>query len=256
MDAVWQQTRKKQMDIEIRQKNTQLTEANAQKDKFFSIIAHDLKSPFGGLVGLTEYMAINFTLLSDNDKIESINLIDKSAKSIYNLMDNLLEWSRSMLGNVHFNPKNYEIKQLLNETFQNIKQVASLKSIDIKFKGELSKEVFADSNMFKTIIRNLLTNSIKFTSPNGLITIEAQKKENQTILIIADNGVGMDSQKIAELFKIDKTLSTLGTNGEKGTGLGLLICKEFINLHNGDLNVISTPGKGSQFTLSFPDKKL
>jgi PAS domain S-box-containing protein len=255
MDAVWQQTRRKQMEIELRQKNSELIESNAQKDKFFSIIAHDLRSPFSGIAGLSNYIVNNYHQLNENERIESIQLIDNAAKGIWGLLENLLDWSRSMLGKMEFKPKVLEIQSIINGNRDFLDQAAASKKIEIRYDGDMAITLFADSNMLKTILRNLISNAIKFTRENGQIVVKIDQTSLQTLFVVADNGIGMDEQTISQLFNINKSITNLGTSGEKGTGLGLLLCKEMVEKHNGKIWVESEPGKGSKFMFTLPKEK-
>lgn len=247
-------TELRKIESELIKQNKELISINAEKDKFFSIIAHDLKSPFNSFLGLTQIMAneINTLTMSDLQKI-AVNM-EKSATNLYNLLENLLQWSQIHQGLTIFNPKEIKLSTLINNCIENLFDVAKNKNIEIivDIKDDLNNKITGDENMLKTIIRNLISNAIKFTNSNGAIKIKAEKDINQTIITVTDNGIGMTKENIVKLFKLEENYTRNGTQNEKGTGLGLLLCKEFIEKHRGKIWVESQVGIGSTFYFSLP----
>jgi signal transduction histidine kinase len=237
---------------ELLEMNNKLYELNASKDKFFSIIAHDLKNPFNTILGLSE-------LLKDETKSGNLETIDEYSGMIYNsaaqtlrLLENLLEWANSQRGKISFNPIPIKLKELFNEEFSVLNDMARGKNIELKSSLFDNLTIIADKNMIKTILRNLISNAIKFTHKNGKVGVKAMAINNQVEISVSDSGIGMTKETIAKLFRIDANQSTPGTENEKGTGLGLVLCKEFIEKHGGKIWVESESGKGSTFKFSIP----
>lgn len=247
-------------DITLQQKAEQtlikseqrLRELNTTKDKFFSIIAHDLKNPFNDLMGFTQLLALNIEKY-DKSKIEQfVKIIHQSSKLAYNLLENLLDWSRSQTGILKFNPEKIPINKLVDENIDLLESTARNKSIQIY--SEFDKELFAfaDKNMVRTIIRNLISNAIKYTKQGGHINIKSYNDNKVCEISVSDSGIGISEENIAKIFKIDESFSTIGTEREKGTGLGLILCKEFVEKNGGKLWVKSEPNKGSTFFFTLP----
>lgn len=241
------------MDITEQKKyQQQLAELNASKDKFFRIIGHDLRNPFGSIMGLSKLIVEQFADFSEQNLREMLAEIYKSSETAYNLLDNLLAWSRSQSGNIEFEPTQISVENLVNNIINLLAGHARQKEIVLQINIEEGLLVFADENMLSTIIRNLASNAIKFTNKYGIVTVAASANSNGTIISVTDTGIGISKENIDKLFRIDEEYSTLGTNKEKGTGLGLILCKEFVDKHNGVLHVESKPGKGSTFSFSIP----
>ncbi len=232
----------------------ELKEANQSKDKFFSIIAHDLKSPFQGLLGYSQILSTEYETLSEEEKKLFISSIDELSNSAYKLLENLLEWSRLQTGKMVFNPEQLNLFVELFPTLSLVKQTAWNKEIELTYSIDSSIFVQADKNMLSTIVRNLISNSIKFTNSGGNIMVASKLVNNFVEISIADSGIGMRKEDLEKLFKLDKTISTKGTANEEGTGLGLLLCKEMINQHGGKIWVESELGKGTTFFFTLPVK--
>ncbi|MCX6146800.1 MAG: PAS domain S-box protein [Candidatus Kapabacteria bacterium] len=245
---------RKKAELEILKKNNELAELNASKDKFFSILAHDLKSPFNGFLGLTKMMSENinsFTLVELQDISKQMQL---SAGNLYKLLENLLEWSRMQRGAIEFNPEVCSLNYLVNENLE--LQSNILKSKEIQFLNNIPEEteVFADIQMLNTVLRNFITNAIKFTNRKGSIEIGVINTSKQfTEIFVKDSGIGMDEFTKSNLFKVNEKVSRLGTEDEPSTGLGLLLCKDFIEKHNGSIRVESEIDKGSTFYIKLPN---
>jgi len=245
-------TERKQAERTILAQNEQLAVVNATKDKFFSIIAHDLKNPFSTILGFTELLIKNLHKY-DVSKIESqLTIIRKSSQFAYDLLINLLEWARMQKGEIKFQPKVVEIRDLINENIAYADSMARKKNIDIAFSFNANYQLFCDKNMIDTVLRNLLSNAIKYTPMQGLINVSVTSTNNVVEVSVSDNGVGIDEKSQKLLFKIGESKSTNGTEGERGTGLGLVLCKDFVEKNGGRIWVESQIGKGSDFKFSLP----
>ena len=233
----------------------QLQSLNASKDKLFSIIAHDLRSPFNGFLGLTQIMAEDLSALTRDEIREMAESMRNSAATLYRLLENLLQWSTLQQGRMVFNPVNIPLNALLTESIAIAKLSANMKEIEIECQIPNILEVYADVKMVQTILRNLVSNSIKFTNKGGKITIAARPiDEITTEISINDSGIGMSQTIINGLFQMDINTSRKGTEGETSTGLGLLICNDFIEKNGGKLRVESKVGIGSTFYFTLPNK--
>lgn len=235
---------------ELKKSRSDLMKSNFSKDKFFNIIAHDLKNPFSILYTTSELLFEYFDDLSAKKQKEYINTINLSAKHLLKLIENLLEWSRSQSGLKQFNPQMFNFTHSLNTCLDLLIYNAKTKNIEIKVDVEPDIFIYADKNMIKTVVRNFVTNSIKFTRKGGKISIRAEKTDDSFSFYVKDNGIGIKKKDISKLFVIDKHFVTNGTNNEKGTGLGLLLCKEFIEKHGGNVYVESVSKKGSTFSFT------
>jgi signal transduction histidine kinase/ligand-binding sensor domain-containing protein len=248
------QLKKQQILLEktVELKTKELKELNASKDKFFSIIAHDLKNPFSSIIGFSEMLKeeINSNDLSTAGKYAT--QINTSAVQTFRLLENLLEWANSQHGKISFKPQAINLEDILNEEFLTLKDATNGKNIELTSSVPEKLVVFADRNMIKTILRNLISNAIKFTYKNGKIDVKAIEHDNEVEIAVSDNGIGMTKDTILKLFRIDANLSTRGTENENGTGLGLFLCKEFVEKHGGKIWVESESGKGSVFKLILP----
>jgi len=223
------------------------------KDTFFRVIAHDLRAPFNTIFGLTDILLEDFRSLSEAEKIHFIEHISSASKQSYQLLENLLLWARTNTGRMEFNPKEYNLKELVDETVELLSPTANNKHIKILSEISDTVNLSADNEMLKTVIRNLISNSIKFSNEEeGIIKVSAEAKEKIIEIVISDNGVGMPESVQQNLFRIDKSKTTKGTKGEKGTGLGLLLCKEFIDKHHGSIRVESKVNEGTKFIIQLP----
>ena len=232
----------------------------AVKDKFFSIISHDLKNPLGSIFSFTDLLFNNYNQFDEVAKKKAIETIKDASKKSFNLLENLLEWSRIQMGNIEFNPEKLNITKLVNEEFELIKLSISQKEIELSVIANQHHEVLADKNMVSTIIRNLLSNALKYTTKGGSIKVsfkEVTSSNDEKLLetIVSDSGVGMTSKQVENLFNIDESYSTKGVDGERGTGLGLILCKEFVEKNGGKIWVESEVDKGSKFRFLLPQVK-
>jgi len=242
---------RKYAEVELKKSYEQVTKINAEKDKFFSIIAHDLRSPFNGFIGLTGLMADKSEKFSKAEFVEQSKSLNKAAKNLYKLLENLLEWSQIQKGTIEFTPKNLQLSKLVSESIDTIYERALQKRITIIREIDNKQKVFADEKMIGTVLRNLLSNAIKFTRVDGKVSIKSEYLNNGTIKIsVEDNGIGMHEEDVKRLFKIEEKVSTLGTDGEISSGLGLLLCKEFIEMHGEKIWVESKENEGSKFSFT------
>jgi len=249
-------TNQKLAEQELKESETRLRELNGTKDKFFSIIAHDLKSPFNSIIGFSNLLVRQIEE-KDYAAIERYaGIIQNSSLQAMDLLTNLLEWSRSQTGRIVFTPENIDLTALIRQSIEFVYSSSQQKSITICSEILVNRPVWADKAMINTILRNLISNAIKFTKAGGEIVVSARQMSNEVVLSVSDNGVGMDKESISKLFRIDQNHSTLGTENEKGTGLGLLLCKEFVEKHGGRIWVGSAPGNGSKFSISIPETKI
>lgn len=250
---------KRKQSLVLEEKNAVISEVNASKDRFFSIIAHDLRNPVGAIKLSAEFIDENFQLFDDNDKHEFFTEIRKAATHIHSLLENLLTWARSQSGKIQFNPDLANINFLIGANVSLLKTHADNKSIKLIQECPESLECIIDVDMINTVLRNLLTNAIKFTNFAGevkvIAKIENYKNGDYVKISIVDNGVGMSAENIDKLFRIDNSSSTPGTDKETGTGLGLILCKEFVEKHNGKIWVESELNKGSAFNFTLPYSK-
>ncbi|MBN2781455.1 MAG: tetratricopeptide repeat-containing sensor histidine kinase [Candidatus Marinimicrobia bacterium] len=238
-------------NLELRENQKKLQELNATKDKFFSIIAHDLKSPFNSIIGFSTLLE-RYSKQKEYDKIgEFSGHILEVSNQTFKLLENLLEWSRSQTGKIAFSPAPVDIQVPIKNAVDFMYPIAARKQIRFEVEAE-SCTVSLDQNMMHTVLQNLLSNAIKYSRRDGLVRITAKKTDGTLELSICDEGVGMAPQTLEKLFMLDKNISTPGTDGERGTGLGLILCKEFIAKHGGKITVSSESGKGAVFTLHLP----
>lgn len=230
----------------------QLKEAIATKNKLISIISHDLRNSLGSIHQIADLLIKNYGKFDDAKTIKIINRIYNSTGATFTLLESLLCWAKNQSEIAFFNPEPCMLHAIVSESVSLLEWVATTKQITIIESVPDDLEVCADSEMMKTLFRNLLSNAIKFTGVKGKITITAEQKETQTVIAVTDNGIGMNDITRQSLFKIGQTQSQLGTCGEKGTGFGLVLCKEIIDKHNGDIRVESEKGKGSAFIFTIP----
>jgi PAS domain S-box-containing protein len=246
-------TERKQFEIKLAEQNIKLEELISTKDKLFSIIAHDLKSPFNSILGLSDILASDYYEMSDKERIRIINLFYTSSKSAFDLLENLLDWARIQRGKINIHKESLNVKELVNESIKPYKLGAIKKQITIKNTIPNNLSISADKNTMRTVIGNIFDNAIKYSYSNGIINFSAQQESNNIKIEIRDNGLGMDELKLNNLFKLDKSQSTPGTENERGTGLGLIVCKEFISKNDGLISVDSEIGKGSSFIITIPE---
>ena len=241
---------------QLSKSNEELNKLNASKDKYFSIIAHDLKGPVGNLNSFLNFMTDQSDKISKEEFQKDLILLQSSSKKIKDLLENLLTWSRSQRGDIQYNPDNFDLQRLIQSNMLLFESSVNNKKISLLNKVQSGIAGYFDYEMIKTVFRNLISNAIKYTNTNGSITISSREVDTFIEITIEDIGTGMNYSMSQNLFRIDvKHFSTDGTNGEKGTGLGLILCKEFIDKHGGKIWVESEEGKGSKFKFTIPKSK-
>jgi len=233
---------------------TRLKELIATKDKFFSIIAHDLRSPFNSIIGILELMQNQYEEIDDSEKKEFLKLIENDARNTLKLLENLLEWAKIQTGNISFQPTVQKLLPIVENAAKTLNSTLNLKRLSLQYSISEHLEIFADTNMLTTVFQNLISNAIKYSHAEGVITVHAELNNNQIELIVSDTGTGMREETKNKLFRIDKHVSIPGTANEKGSGLGLILCKDFIEKHKGTIWVESEPGIGSKFIFRIPQK--
>ncbi len=235
-----------------------LIELNASKDKFFSILAHDLRNPFAAYKMSLEFLTSQYNDLSDKEIIDFLNILHEGSRNIYDLLEDLLQWSRLQRGTIEYFPEVISVCTVVNNTFSLLKTNAVNKRIELINNTPSNVLCFADLNMASAIVRNLVSNAIKFTREGGSVTVTAGTETGSrfTIITVRDTGIGIAPETLAKLFRIDLNYTEPGTDNEKGTGLGLILCKEFVEKHGGTISVESEPNAGSTFTFSLPAYSL
>jgi two-component system, sensor histidine kinase and response regulator len=259
-------------ELEIRKKNVELQEindnleklvakrtsdlekANATKDKFFSIIAHDLKNSFNGLLGYSNILLSDFDSFGNEDKIKMISAIRQVSENTYKLLQNLLDWARVQTGLISFHPEEIHLSSLLQDELSVQKRLAEQKNIHIELKADDTLRVVADLNMISTIIRNLLSNAVKFTNHGGKIVLSLKQDGEMALISVKDPGIGIAPENMDKLFKVSENLKTFGTNQEEGTGLGLILCKEFVEKNHGQIEIHSEVNVGTEAVFRLPIK--
>jgi len=241
-----------QMNEKLQVSQIELTNANHAKDRFFSILAHDLRNPFHTIIGQSYLLSKSYERLKPDERIKYASDILNSCEQVNRLLENLLEWARTQTKSIEFQPQQLDYNQLVLNSLSMLQKNADEKMIVIENNIEKSISICADYAMLETIVRNLVNNSIKFTHRGGFIKLSVFINNGTLITSIRDTGVGIKKDDLEKLFQIDSNVKTRGTNYENGTGLGLVICKEFIDLHKGEIWAESTPGEGSVFHFSIP----
>lgn len=245
---------KKSSEEQIFKYSEELQEHNATKDKFFSIVAHDLKSPMQGLIGLTRMIHEEYDSMNETEMRSYVQILKESVENTYKLIENLLEWSRIQTGRMKYQPAIQNMFNIVEDTRLLLNQTARLKNISIRNKLYTITTIWGDQNMLQSLVQNLISNAIKFTKEGGIIEISENDCGEKIQYIFADNGVGIEAEDMEKIFRIDVSFSTRGTNQEKGTGLGLVLCKEIVNIHGGEIEIESEVDKGTKisFTMNKP----
>jgi signal transduction histidine kinase len=229
--------------------------ANASKDKLFSIISHDLRQPFNALLGFSNLLNTSIKANNKQKVLKFANIIQDVSNQTFILLNNLLEWSQTQTGTIILEPEDLNIKELIDSVVTSFQQILQNKNITLKYIVTPSSKLFADKNMLTIVFRNLISNSIKFSYHGGKIKITVSSNKKETTFSIADTGMGMKESDIKKLFKLEKHFTTKGTDNEKGSGLGLLLCKELVNKHDGKIWVESKPGTGTNIFFTIPVKQ-
>jgi len=245
----------KMVQDQLSKTNEDIQLANENKDKLLSIIAHDLRNPFSVLITFSKLIMDSFDEFSKEDILTYMKSFYDTSKQGYSLLDNLLKWSKSQTGKMEIIPEKLDLNDLVEETITLLNSQALNKHIMLENKVPQNIWAFADINMILTILRNLISNAIKFTNTDGKVIITGKQNEKHVKISIIDNGVGIEDSDIEKIFRIDIKHSTSGTSGERGTGLGIILCKEFIEKNNGELMVESNPGFGSKFSFTWTKER-
>lgn len=232
--------------------NEELEDSNLNKNKLFSIISHDLKSPFTALLGLSEFLKQNSAELSAEEVSDFSSRLHSSLKNVLRLVENLLEWSRVQSGSIEYDPIKFDLNVLINELNSIFIVMADNKKITLQNKVDPKQYVFADRNMIDIVVRNLLSNALKFTPAGGSVTISSEERKGEIVISVKDTGIGISKENLKKLFMFGGNVKRSGTANEKGTGLGLILCKEFIKINKGECFVESEENKGSVFIFSIP----
>ncbi len=240
----------------IEKSEQELRVLNASKNKFFSIIAHDLKNPLHTVLGYSQLLSDDYEHFNETERRKFAGDIYKSTNNIFRLLQNLLEWSRTQTGRLNFSPEVVEYQKILDNSMSVLRTLADQKNIEIKTGNDPDLTIFADPQMIETVLRNLINNAIKFTPEGGHIEVAAKESDGQILISVVDSGVGISEEDSQNLFKIDSKVKRKGTNNEDGSGLGLILCHEFVSKHNGQIWVNSVPGKGSEFVFTIPAKAI
>jgi signal transduction histidine kinase len=236
----------------LKQSENELLQLNFDKDRFMSILGHDLKGPLHTTLEISELLSAN---IQEYEKAELETILAEMSQSLritYNLLDDIVTWSKAQSGKVPFEPQELPINELCEQVIELLGPKAKSKNIGVELEAGKDLTVFADINMLKTVLRNLLSNAIKFTNEGGKILIKAEDMLDHTSLSVSDNGIGIGPKNLEKLFNITEFYSTKGTAKERGTGLGLMLCKEFVEKHGGTIGVESQEGKGSTFSFTIP----
>lgn len=235
----------------INQVVAKLDQSNVVLRRFISILAHDLRSPFNSILGFSDILK-NEPDLSEREREMAVNSLSQTSHLTYHLLERLLEWSQLESGSIHPKKKLFILNEHIVETISLLNHAAQLKNIVLEFKAIAEVKIFADPNMIQTAVRNVISNAIKFTRPGGWVSVSLETSEDIVHVVIQDNGIGMTADVLNKVFRIEENYKSKGTSGESGTGLGLILCKEYIEMNGGNIKIISDPEKGSTFTLELP----
>ncbi|WP_216011130.1 sensor histidine kinase [Reichenbachiella agariperforans] len=243
---------RKKTELELARNELKLAKLNATKDDFFSIIGHDLKSPFNSLTGTLDFLITNSATLSDADKLQCLTMCRESTSQATKLLENLLTWARSQTGDITFEQESIDLNHSILDSIKLLAVTANNKSIEVNYHPTELPPVLADQQMVDTILRNLISNALKFTPRGGETSVQCKLQDDFIHVSISDTGVGIDEKTIPDLFQVNKKVSTKGTENESGTGLGLVLCKAFVEKNGGHIYVNSTLNQGSNFTFTLP----
>ena len=245
-------TERKNIENELKKNESELKALNTTKDKLFSIVAHDLRGPIGTSADLLDVMIESYNSFSDDERLKMLEILKNSAQSTYNLLETLLNWAIVQTNNLVFKPDHFNLTKCIESILRNLSSTVLSKNLTILF--EPSNEIigYGDQNMIQTVLRNMIGNAIKYTFRGGTIEVKAVDRDSDIVVTISDNGIGMEDETKKYLFNQNRLDSRFGTENEKGTGLGLILCKEFIEKHGGSIRVESETGKGSRFIFNLP----
>jgi PAS domain S-box-containing protein len=244
-----------QLNVQLEESEEKLRELNAGKDKLFSIIGHDLKNPFHVISSYAEILLDEYETLSDDQRKEFIEIIHNTITQAQKLLENLLNWSRAQSGRIEFQPEPLILRKMVSNSVRLLSSLATKKNIQLTYNVSVSAIASADKNMLDTILRNLISNAIKFTNESGSVTITVKETDNDFLFTVRDTGIGISEKDLRKLFRLDVNNIEIGLSKEKGTGLGLILCKDFIERHQGTIWVESELGQGSTFNFTLPKSR-
>ncbi len=239
-------------NAQLDEKNAQLKELNASKDTFFSIIAHDLRNAFSGFLGMIQLIVENIGNYDQEELKKFIGILQNTSKKLYTLLENLLTWARIQQGAIHYAPRALNIQMVVQRNATILSPTAEQKQITLVNAIQEEMLVYGDEEMIDTVVRNLLSNALKFTRSGGTVTVSSRLVEGHVEVTVSDTGIGISEENIAKLFRIDAKYKRVGTAQEQGTGLGLILCKEFVERNNGNIQVESEVGQGTTFRFTLP----
>lgn len=246
-------SKQKEDELKLKQTIDELARVNAEKDKFFSIIAHDLRGPISALMQMSGILKEYLEELSDHEKREFVASLEGASKNVYSLLENLLQWSRIKRGHVDFSREKMDLATFINDAIKVFHEQINFKEITFKVEIPQGKVLYADRHMMSVVVRNLVSNAIKFTPRNGNITVSGRELDDGSIVIcVKDTGIGIPGSMLDHLFRIDAKTKRPGTEGEPSSGLGLLLIKEYVDIHGGEIEVESVDGSGTTFTVRLP----
>lgn len=237
---------------QLNQLSRTLQEINRSKDRFFSIIAHDLRAAFHGILAFTDVLDTEYDDLQPKDIKQIANYLNLSSQATYKLLENLLSWARVENGSMRYKPTQIDLERLIDASVTALSLSAAQKNITLEFDTPLKLQMTGDINMLQSLLHNLVSNAIKFTHSDGKVQVRTTLNQNEVQIAVQDSGTGMSAEQVSQLFALEHSRSVKGTAGEKGTGLGLLLCKQFVEQHGGRIEVESELGKGSCFTVYLP----
>jgi len=237
---------------ERKQSEEQLKELNTTKDTFFSILAHDLKNPFTSLYSISDILIANYQNLEEKEKLMMLRNMHKSAEHIFNLLENLLTWSSSQRGSIDYSPEKFNISSLIQMNMNLHKLPAEKKGVVLATNIADDLPAYGDREMTSTVIRNLINNAVKFSNKGGTVEVKILNKKKLFEVIVSDHGVGIPAEDLKKLFRIDEKYKSVGTEGESGTGLGLVLCKEFVEKNGGEIWCKTEEGSGTEFHFTIP----
>ncbi|MCK5537932.1 MAG: PAS domain S-box protein [Bacteroidales bacterium] len=248
--------KRKKVELALKENEAKLRESNKTKDKFFSIIAHDLRSPFNAILGFSNLLLKNHGKYDEQNREKLIKPIESSASETLKLLDNLLDWATAQTNKIEFIPKQNSLKNIFSDIILQTELIAKQKGISLSYQLDNEIAIYADEYMLNSILRNLISNAIKFTEKNGKIELKADENYKNIIISVSDTGIGINQKSQEKIFDISEKTTTKGTENEKGTGLGLILCKEFIEKHGGEIWMESKENIGSTFSFSIPKRQM
>lgn len=245
-------TEQRKAEKELRKSESELREASAAKDRFFSIIAHDLRNPFNSILGISDILMKDYASYDREEVLTFVKMIYDASWQAHNLLENLLNWTRAQTGNITREPTGVDVHETIESIFRLYESSAREKNLSLENRVQPGTLVHGDANMIPTVFRNLVSNAIKFTRPKGKITVNAKSTRKCIDIVVSDNGIGIPGDMIGKLFRIDGSTTRTGTANEEGSGLGLALCREFVEKNNGTIKVTSKPGRGTNFSVRLP----